>query len=75
MLGRLEMDVESCIKWYIYLCRIIFSNKKTFAFDMLGKVRARFKSEPLEEAIKEVIVQQGFPKEELLQKPINPCKV
>jgi len=75
MLGRLEMDVESCIKWYIHLCATIFSNKKHLPFNLRGNIQARFKNEPLKEAIMEVIAQQGFTKDELLQKPENPCKV
>lgn len=75
MLGRLEMDIESCIKWYIHLCDSIFANKKTLPINWRGNVQARFKSEPLKEAIMKVISQQGFHEEELLQKPENRCKV
>ena len=75
MLGRLQMDVESCITWYIYFCTTIFSNKKHLPINLRGNVQARFKSERLKEAIVEVIAQQGFGKEELLQKPENTCKV
>jgi hypothetical protein len=76
MLGRLEMDVNSCIKWYIHLCELVFSNKKLLPVNLMTtNVRARFDSSRLEEAIKKVIVQHGSATEELLKKPENGCKV
>jgi hypothetical protein len=75
MLGRLEMDVASCIELYIYLCKLDFFDKKYFPIDLDTNIRARFKSLPLEKAIKKVIVQQGFSEDELFKKPDNPCKV
>lgn len=75
MLGRLEMDVDSCIKWYIYLCKLVFSNKKLSPIDLMTNIRARFDSDKLEEAIKKVMVQHGAAEEELLKKPENSCKV
>ena len=75
MLGRLEMDVNSCIQSYIRMCEIIFSDKKKFAVNLRGNIRARFKTEPLEEAIKSVITKQGLPEDELLKNPDSRCKV
>jgi hypothetical protein len=75
MLGRLEMDVDSCIKWYIHLCELVFSNKKLSPIDLMTNIRARFDSNKLEDAIKKVIVQHGAAEEELLKKPENSCKV
>lgn len=75
MLGRLEMDVDSCIKWYIHLCELVFSDKKLSPIDIMTNIRARFDSHKLEEAIKKVIVQHGAAEDELLKKPENGCKV
>src|ERR1700742_3165183 len=75
MLGRLEMDVDSCIKSYLQLCNTIFSDKKLFAVNLAGNIRARFKTAPLEKAIKQVIKKQGFAEDELLKKADNRCKV
>ena len=69
------MDVESCIKWYIHLCELVFSNKRSCPIDLMTNVRARFDSSRLEEAIKKVVVQHGAAEEELLKKPENSCKV
>src|SRR6266480_6782480 len=74
MLGRLEMDVDSCIKWYIHLCELVFSNKMLSPIDIMTNIRARFDSNRLEEAIKKVIVQHGAAEDELLKKPENGCK-
>jgi len=60
MLGRLEMDVDSCIKWYIHLSRIVFANKKSIPFTWSGKVRARFEDEPLKKAIQDIIAHQAL---------------
>ena len=69
------MDVDSCIKWYIHLCELVFSNKKLSPIDIMTNIRARFDSNRLEEAIKKVIVQHGAAEDELLKKPENGCKV
>ena len=75
MLGRLEMDVDSCIEWYIHLCELVFSNKKLSPIDIRTNIRARYDSDRLEEVIKKVVVQYGAAEEELLKKPENRCKV
>jgi hypothetical protein len=75
MLGRLEMDVNSCIESYVRICEVIFSDKKKFAVNLRDNIRARFKTEPLEKAIKNVITERGLSETDLLKKPENSCKV
>jgi hypothetical protein len=75
MLGRLEMDVGSCIRSYLDLCKSVFSDKKTFAINLQGDIRARFKTASLEKAIKKVITDQGFSEDDLLKNPGNSCNV
>jgi predicted acylesterase/phospholipase RssA len=75
MLGRLEMDVGDCIKSYILICETIFTNKKTFPVNLRGNIRARFKKEPLEDAIKDAIAKHGLSEDDLLKKPDGRCKV
>jgi patatin-like phospholipase/acyl hydrolase len=75
MLGRLEMDVVSCIEWFIHLSKVIFARKARLPFTMTGKVHARFKSEILRDAMQDIVIQQGFDKDERLKKPEGRCKV
>jgi hypothetical protein len=75
MLGRLKMDVNSCIESYLRMCETIFSDKKTWPVNLRGNIQARFKTASLEQAIKNVITDQGLSEAELLKKPNNPCKV
>lgn len=74
MLGRLEMDIETCIEAYKRLASTIFSNRKSIPMTWTGKVRAKFDAKPLEEAVKEIIKQAGHDPEEKLAKPENVCK-
>jgi len=75
MLGRLEMDVKSCIEAYIRLCTTVFSDEKLFFVNISSTIRARFKAELLEKAIKQIIAEQGLDNDELFQKPDSRCKV
>lgn len=75
MLGRLEMDVGSCIRSYLDLCKSVFSDKKTFPINLQGNIRARFKTDALEKAIKKVITDHGFSEDALLKNPGNSCNV
>ena len=74
MLGRLEMDVKTCIEWYTHLCDMVFSDKKTFSIDITTKIRARYDSDLLKDIIKKVIVKHGF-NEDALLKNQSQCKV
>lgn len=62
MLGRLEMTVDQCIAAYIRLMDMVFDQKykKVLPFKMRnGRVKPRYKTEKLEQAIKEVIRGAG----------------
>lgn len=75
MLGRLEMDIPTCINAYKRLATTIFSNKKSFPITCSGKIRPKFNAKPLEDAIKEIITEEGYSEEEAFKKPENMCKV
>lgn len=65
MLGRLEMDVESCIKAYTSLMSDVFG-KRTSPVDWLLNVKGQFSSRALETAIKSLIPSQEDPETALL---------
>ncbi|EXJ74236.1 uncharacterized protein A1O5_02532 [Cladophialophora psammophila CBS 110553] len=81
MLGRLEMDVDECIKAYTAMMKKVFKNKRSaFFVSITGNVKARFSSKTLETAIKEVLRSKGFKEDDLLLDEANPeatgkCKV
>ncbi|OQV09068.1 hypothetical protein CLAIMM_13246 [Cladophialophora immunda] len=81
MLGRLEMDVDECIKEYKVMMKKVFKNKRNaFFVSITGNVKARFSSKTLETAIKEVLRSKGFKEDDLLLDEENPeaagkCKV
>lgn len=67
MLGRLEMDVDACLTAYCDLAAVVFGEQLTrIPVNIKGKVRSRFDSERLESAIKQVIMQSGASKTDLL---------
>ena len=60
MLGRLEMDVDECITAYSDLAEAVFEAKpSSIPFNMKGKVKARFDSAKLENAIRKVVVDSS----------------
>lgn len=66
MLGRLEMDVDECIKAYSELAKDVFGEKlSSFPFNFKGDVKARFNSAKLEKAVRKV-VQSRASEEDLL---------
>lgn len=54
MLGRLEMDLDQCIKAYTKLMKSIFDAKPTWSF-WLFRIRAQFDSAKLASAFKKAI--------------------
>ena len=62
MLGRLQMDIQTCIDAYSELSRDVFS-KKSLPVDLRGNVKGRFKASKLEKALKKIIEQSGYPKD------------
>ncbi|THY90665.1 FabD/lysophospholipase-like protein [Aureobasidium pullulans] len=66
MLGRLEMSVDECIKAYSELIANVFGVQLSkIPMNWKGKVKPRFDSTKLEEAIKQVIRQSGVPEDAL----------
>jgi hypothetical protein len=77
MLGRLRMSVEECITAYSRLMKRIFEKKENRSImDVLGRVKPRFSSEALAEAIKEVLDFSGHNIDEKFEETNEPtCKV
>lgn len=60
MLGKLEMDVDECIAAYSDLAETVFCQKKSrLPFNFKGKVKARFDSRKLGNAVRETIKKTG----------------
>ncbi|GIC94699.1 uncharacterized protein Aud_002028 [Aspergillus udagawae] len=60
MLGRLEMDVDECISAYIELIRVIFEGKlNLLPVGGTGKIKSRFDSRKLRDAIMDVAARHG----------------
>src|SRR5436309_13051047 len=75
MLGRLRMDVSSCIEAYCRLSDSVF-RKVAHRVTLKGNVQARFDSHALERAIKEIVKQQGLNEDVLLKENMDSgCKV
>lgn len=76
MLGRLRMSVEECIEAYIKLSERVFQQKHVSPVTIKGKMKARYSSEELQNAVQEVIQERGLDKDALL-KDTTPqaCKV
>lgn len=67
MLGRLKMDVDDCITAYCELTKQIFAKRlRKLPLGLGGKVKARFDSQKLEDAIKDVVTKSGNPETALL---------
>jgi hypothetical protein len=76
MLGRLNMDVVSCIRAYLDMSKSIFKPKGAFAIaKFFPNGKGRFDSHALEKAIKTVIVSTGRSVDELMDSGIQrKCK-
>jgi calcium-independent phospholipase A2-gamma len=77
MLGRLEMDIETCIDAFTEMMDEIFQRKHKFPFELSGKVRGRYSSVTLEKCIKKVITDAGFPVDAKMRDQAGkkyPCK-
>lgn len=58
MLGRLEMDVDECISAYVELMRTVFEDKLSWLpISGSGKIKARFDTGRLKDAILKVITR------------------
>ena len=75
MLGRLKMDIDSCIEAYATLSDSVFQKVK-HRVTIGGKVQGRFDAVGLEAAIKKIVVAQGLQEDALLKDdPDAKCKV
>jgi hypothetical protein len=77
MLGRLRMSVEDCIAAYIKLTRRIFEKRENRSImSSLGRVKPRFSSSVLSDAIAEVLTTNGHSASEKFEETNEPtCKV
>jgi hypothetical protein len=75
MLGRLRMDIPSCIEAYSNLSDSVF-RRVAHRTTWKGNVQARFDSNALELVIKDIVTQQGLNEDALLNENTDPrCKV
>lgn len=77
MLGRLRMSVEECITAYVKLMKRIFERKENRSImSALGRVKPRFSSRALSDAIAEVLQSSGHSISEKFEEDEEPtCKV
>ena len=67
MLGRLEMDVDECIRAYCNLTEAVFGeNLHRFPMNLKGCTQAQFDSAKLENATKKVITERNVSEMDLL---------
>jgi hypothetical protein len=72
MLGRLEMDVDNCIKAYREMAESIFQPKQGSRLNIAQKIldrynaKGRFDPESLKDAVKKVVQLCGLPEDALL---------
>jgi hypothetical protein len=75
MLGRLRMSVTECIEAYVSLSERVFQKQRS-KWKINFHIQGRFNSKELAEVVKEVLVEQGFKRDELLKdSPQAGCKV
>lgn len=74
MLGRLEMDVDDCIKEYTSMFKMIFG-QKVLPVTPLGKVKGRFDSTILEQCVGKILKERGLSEHEPLNDGTERCKV
>ena len=75
MLGRLKMDINSCIDAYTHLSDSVFQ-KLRHRVTVSGKVQGRFDTAGLEQAIKTIVQDQGLDENALLKDATDSnCKV
>ncbi|KAH7124620.1 acyl transferase/acyl hydrolase/lysophospholipase [Dactylonectria macrodidyma] len=75
MLGRLRMTIDECITAYTSLSDKVFE-KKSHRVKINGQFQGRFNTTALEQAVKQILVDNGHGEDALLQDPPNTaCKV
>lgn len=72
MLGRLEMDIDECLKAYNHLMTFIFSEKiNNLPVGWSGNIQAKYDSRRLKSAIEDVIIQAGASLNDLMKDGIT----
>ncbi|KAL6406244.1 tetratricopeptide repeat domain protein [Ilyonectria robusta] len=75
MLGRLRMTVDECITAYTSLSDKVFE-KKSHRVKINGQLQGRFDTVALEQAVKQILVDNGHGEDALLKDPSKTaCKV
>ncbi|KAE9366396.1 phospholipase [Stipitochalara longipes BDJ] len=74
MLGRLEMDVDDCIKEYTSMFEVIFA-QKGLTVTLWGKLKGRFDSTVLEQCVRKILKERGLSEHEPLNDGTERCKV
>ncbi|KAH6985405.1 hypothetical protein EDB80DRAFT_224855 [Ilyonectria destructans] len=75
MLGRLRMTIDECITAYTSLPDKVFE-KKSHRVKINGQFQGRFDTAALEQAVKQILVDNGHSEDALLQDPSKTaCKV
>jgi hypothetical protein len=79
MLGRLQMDIDSCIDAYIKLSSVVFQPKRTKS-NIFGRAKdiwevdGTYSSECLTSEIKAIIASREGNDQARLMDPSSPCK-
>ncbi|KAH6985445.1 hypothetical protein EDB80DRAFT_732628, partial [Ilyonectria destructans] len=68
MLGRLRMTVDECITAYTSLSDKVFE-KKSYRVKINGQLQGRFDTVALEQAVKQILVDNGHGEDTLLKDP------
>ncbi|KAH6974923.1 hypothetical protein EDB80DRAFT_881846 [Ilyonectria destructans] len=75
MLGRLRMTIDECITAYTSLSDKVFE-KKSHRVKINGQFQGRFDTAALEQAVKQILVDNGHGEDALIQDPSKTaCKV
>jgi len=67
MLGRLEMNIDECIKAYTDLSEDVFHKKRRVPMGIKGDLKERYDSKALEFAIKKVLKDRNLDEDEPLR--------
>ncbi|KAF2177077.1 phospholipase [Zopfia rhizophila CBS 207.26] len=67
MLGRMKMSIEECMEAYTELSDKVFRQTHSLSLSLTGKVRGKFDSKALEDAVKQNLIKHSLPEDCLLQ--------
>lgn len=75
MLGRLEMDIEQCIRAYTRLLRRVFSSKRSFPVGANLRMRPKYDIKRLGSAMRAILRELKYEDNMLLRDEDSPCRV